>query len=102
RGETASAVYTFSAGRICVGRGAEVRNQRHHLIRTNDVAFTEGAGDVNASVSRQHAHLDYDATLGEHRLHDDGSAHGTGIVRGGRTVTVPRGGKGVRLRSGDE
>jgi hypothetical protein len=35
-------------------------------------------------------------------LHDDGSEHGTGIVREGRTVPVPRGARGVRLFSGDE
>jgi hypothetical protein len=39
---------------------------------------------------------------GEHRLHDDRSAHGTGIIRGDRTIPVPPGSRGVRLRSGDE
>jgi hypothetical protein len=35
-------------------------------------------------------------------VYDDGSEHGTGIVRHGRTLAVPRGARGVRLESGDE
>jgi hypothetical protein len=35
-------------------------------------------------------------------LHDDGSEHGTEIVRGGRTIPVHRGKRGVRLQSSDE
>jgi pSer/pThr/pTyr-binding forkhead associated (FHA) protein len=66
------------------------------------VAFREGAGDVNQSVSRRHAHISYDPDGRSFRLHDDGSEHGTGVVRLGRTVAVPRGTRGVRLESGDE
>ena len=57
---------------------------------------------MNQSVSRRHAHITYDSQSGHYRLHDDGSAHGTSIVRNGRTVTVPGGSHGVRLRNGDE
>jgi hypothetical protein len=39
---------------------------------------------------------------GELRLFDDRSAHGTSIVRNGKTISVPAGSKGVRLQSGDE
>jgi predicted component of type VI protein secretion system len=35
-------------------------------------------------------------------MHDDGSEHGTSIVRQGRSLQVPRGSRGVRLESGDE
>ena len=50
-----------------------------------------------------------DATLalvdddpGEYRLQDDRSVHGTSVVRGGRTIAVPAGSRGVRIESGDE
>ena len=94
--------FSLAGGRIDLGRCAEVRDSRHRLIRTNHVAFTETADDVNRSVSRRHAHISYDAQSEHFRLHDDGSEHGTGIVRDGRTVPVPRGARGVRLLSGDE
>ena len=80
----------------------EVRDSGHRLIRTNHVAFVEGSGDVNQSVSRRHAYISYEPHSRGFRLHDDGSEHGTGIVRNGRTVAVPRGSRGVRLHSADE
>ena len=94
--------FVLSGTRIDLGRCAEVRDSRHRLIRTNQVAFTEQPDDVNRSVSRRHAHITYDAHSERFRLHDDGSEHGTGIVRDGRTVPVPRGARGVRLFPGDE
>jgi hypothetical protein len=94
--------YSFVATRIELGRCSEVRDSGHRLIRTNHVAFTDGAADANLTVSRQHAHIACEAATGHVRLYDDGSSDGTGIVRGGRTVPVPRGSRGVRLRSGDE
>jgi hypothetical protein len=87
--------------RIDLGRGTEVRDDRHRLIRTNQVAFVERSGDVNQTVSRRHAHLSYDPGSHTFRLHDDGSEHGTSIVRNGRTVPVPRGSRGVRVAGGD-
>ena len=95
--------YTLPAStRIDLGRCADVRDSRHRLIRTNHVAFLERAGDVNQSVSRRHAHISYEPAARCFRLHDDGSEHGTGVVRHGRTLAVPRGARGVRLESGDE
>src|SRR5437773_1372402 len=102
RGIAERRAYAFLARRIDLGRCAEVRDSRNRLVRTNHVAFTEGSGDVNQSVSRQHAHIVYEPDSGHFRLHDDGSGHGTGIVRDGGTVSVPRGSRGVRLHSGDE
>lgn len=95
--------YTLTASsRIDIGRCAEVRDSRHRLIRTNHIAFLERSGDVNQSVSRRHAHVSYDPVSRRFRLHDDGSEHGTSIVRQGRSLQVPRGSRGVRLQSGDE
>jgi hypothetical protein len=94
--------YSFAAPRIDVGRGAEVRDHRNRLIRTNHVVFTEGAEDVNQTVSRTHGHIAYEPLSGGFRLHDDGSEHGTEIVRGGRTISVLPSTRGVRLQSDDE
>jgi hypothetical protein len=94
--------YTFALGRINLGRGAEVRDSRNQLIRSNHVAFAEDASAPNSSVSRRHAHIEYATELGHYRICDDGSVHGTGIVRSGRTVRVPAGTRGIRVFSGDE
>ena len=102
RGTAERKTYSFAAKRIDLGRCAEVRDTRNRLIRTNQVAFVEGSGEVNQSVSRRHAHLAYEPTSGAYRLRDDGSAHGTSVIRNGTTVAVPPGSLGIRLRTGDE
>jgi hypothetical protein len=82
--------YALAAStRIDLGRCAHVRDSRHRLIRTNHVAFLEGSGDVNQSVSRRHAHISYEPVARCFRLHDDGSEHGTGVVRRGRSSRFP-------------
>jgi len=102
RGTAERKTYSFAARRIDLGRCAEVRDTRNRLIRTNHVAFVEGSGDVNQSVSRCHAHLVYEPTSRGYRLRDDGSVHGTSVVRNGSAVAVPPGSLGIRLRAGDE
>jgi hypothetical protein len=92
--------YSFPGGTVSLGRGAEVRDARDRLIRTNQVAFVEGGGDINASVSRRHARIQYDPDTGAFRLHDDGASLGTSVIRDGRDVPAPRA-RGLRLRSGD-
>jgi hypothetical protein len=101
-GSAEKAAYTFALSRIDLGRCAEVRDNRNRLIRTNHVAFADDAGDLNHSVSRRHAHIEYAAGSGHYRVYDDRSAHGTGVLRSGRTITVHPGSRGVRLESGDE
>lgn len=93
--------YALALDRINLGRCAEVRDHRNRLLRTNHVAFSDAAGAINETVSRNHAHIDC-AVTGECRLYDDRSAHGTNIVRNGKTITVPAGPRGVRLQNGDE
>jgi hypothetical protein len=94
--------YSFSAVRVDIGRGPEVRDSRNRLIRTNHVAFTEAAGETNKSVSRKHAHIAYSPASSEYRVCDDGSAHGTSLLRNGHALRVPSGSRGTRLLSGDE
>jgi FHA domain len=102
QGDTERPSYVFATSRINLGRCAEVRDNRNRLIRRNDVAFAESAGEPNLSVSRQHAHIDCTASRGDYRLCDDRSLHGTSVLRDGRTIPVPPGARGVRLQSGDE
>lgn len=104
--------YVFTLPRVNLGRCAEVRDRLSRLVRTNHVAFVDLAGSSNDSVSRQHAHIEYvesgrraaggPADAGHFRIRDDRSAHGTSVVRKGRTLPVPAGSRGVRLESGDE
>ncbi|MEO8256326.1 MAG: FHA domain-containing protein [Acidobacteriota bacterium] len=101
-GSAEQAGYAFTLARVDLGRCAEVRDGRNRLIRTNHVAFADGAGDLNQSVSRRHAHIEYAAGSGHYRVYDDRSAHGTGVLRNGLTITVYPGSRGVRLESGDE
>jgi hypothetical protein len=102
RGTAERKNYSFAAKRIDLGRCAEVRDTHNRLIRTNHVAFVEGSGEVNQSVSRRHAHIAYEPATGGYRLRDDGSVHGTSVGRHGNTVVVPPGSLGIRLRTGDE
>lgn len=102
QGVTDRGTYLFAGSRINLGRCAEVRDHRNRLMRTNHVAFAESPTDPNSSVSRQHAHIDYIVEIAEYRLCDDRSAHGTGVLRNGSTISVPSGTRGIRLQSGDE
>jgi len=95
-------VYVFDQAPVALGRGDEVRDDRQRLLRTNQVVFTEGAGDINQSVSRRHARIEHDPAISAYRVYDDGSAQGTSVIRRGRGFPVPRGAKGLRLQPGDE
>lgn len=89
--------------RIQIGRLGDVLDSGKRIVRRNDVAFAEAEGPPNSTVSRAHAHLEWDRGTGRYRLFDDGSAFGTTVLREGRIVPVPRGaGKGIALESGDE
>lgn len=101
-GTASLAAYTFTSLPVTIGRGVEVRDSRHQLLRLNHVAFTENGGDVNQSVSRRHARIELDPQNGRPRVIDDNSAQGTGVIRHGRGIAVPRGSRGLGLRSGDE
>jgi hypothetical protein len=83
--------------RIYIGRLPEVLDAQGRPVRRNDIVLD------HSTVSRAHAHIEWDAGSGEYRLFDDGSSYGTGIVHDGRLVNVPAGaGRGIRLHPGDE
>ncbi len=96
--------HAFELERIHIGRMGRVEDRKHGAVRKNHLAFADDATDeVNASVSRAHASIRWDAATRSFRLFDDGSVHGTRVLRGGRDLTVPRhGSRGVRLEDGDE
>ena len=100
KGSAGQRVFAFTGGRVDIGRRAEVVDQRQRLIRTNQIAFAEDGAEENQSVSRRHAHVEF--AEGAYRIWDDRSAHGTSVVRAGRTIKVPAGARGARLSSGDE
>jgi hypothetical protein len=102
KGAAEKRTYALRAARIDLGRRVEVRNSRHRLIRTNHVAFVENDDAVNQTVSRCHAHITFDPATSSYRIHDDGSSHGTAILRRGASIDVSRGSRGVRILSGDE
>jgi hypothetical protein len=102
-GTAAKSRYSFNLSRINLGRLTDVLDRQQRVVRENQVAFTDGDDEVSQSVSRTHAHIRFAAGSGEALLHDDGSTHGTRVVRAGRTINVPRGGgRGLLLRDGDE
>src|SRR5690348_1965947 len=92
--------------RTNIGRSSEVIRS-HGIFRRNDLVFGED-NDVSRSVSREHAHVDYDKTTGEYRLFNDrwyklGSPDcATWIVRDGLSHEVHRNARGVKLEDGDE
>jgi len=94
--------YEATGKRVNLGRLSEVLDDQQQFVRRNDIAFADDGDAVNASVSRQHAHIDFDPATGW-RIFDDHSKSGTTILRQGDVVRVPSGaGRGVALKSGDE
>ena len=79
------------------------------LFRRNDLAF-EAETEINATVSREHAHILYDRSTGEYRLFNDrwyqrgqrSGECGLWIVRDGMSQEVHRNSRGARLEPGDE
>lgn len=101
-GSAGRASYTFTAATIAIGRGTDICDSRGRLIRLNHIAFPDGDDEVNQTVSRLHARIEFEAASNGYRLFDDGSAQGTNVIRQGRGHIVPRGMPGMTLISGDE
>lgn len=94
--------YAFQLARIELGRCGEVRDRHNRVVRTNHVAFVDEDSRENRTVSRRHAHVEFQSSSDEFRLFDDGSEQGTHLARSGKSIAVPPGARGVRLQSGDE
>jgi hypothetical protein len=88
---------TATKQRIHIGRIAEVLDDRQRLVRRNDVAVD------HQTVSRAHAHIEFDEQTGVFRLFDDGSSYGTSVLHDGRLFEVPKAGaRGQKITDGDE
>lgn len=103
KGVAQAAEFELTKARLNLGRLEEITDSEQRIVRRNDIAFMEGDDQANATVSRQHAHIERDAEAGGYRIADDGSEYGTRIFRDGRSIEVPKGSRrGERLRAGDE
>lgn len=102
-GQTGRRTHELRLQRIEIGRMDTVVDRTRRTVRRNHLAFLDQEDEVNASVSRAHAHLEYQEDERGFRLFDDDSSQGTRVLRDGRSHDVPsRGSRGVKLRHGDE
>jgi hypothetical protein len=102
KGTATQHVYELAGERIYLGRLDEVVDSDGRVKRRNDVAFRE-EGEINHTVSREHARIAWDAASGGYWLRAEQNASGTRIYRSGKTIDVSaHDRRGVRLQSGDE
>lgn len=103
KGSATQRVYEFEeTPRIYLGRLEEVVDSDGRVRRRNDVAFQE-EGEVNTTVSREHARIAWDDETGGYWLRAEQNASGTRIYRTGKTIDVSaHDRRGVRLQAGDE
>jgi hypothetical protein len=102
-GAAGARTHEFELQRINVGRLSRVEGRAPGSVRHNHLAFADDGSEVNATVSRAHAHIEHQSEGDHFLLFDDGSAHGTRVLRGGRSIVVPRqGSRGVRVQDGDQ
>lgn len=103
KGDAFQHVYEFEdLPRIHLGRMEEVVDSDGRVRRRNDVAFRE-EGEVNTTVSREHARITWDDATGGYWLRAEQNASGTRIYRNGRTIDVSaHDRRGVRIQGGDE
>ncbi len=102
KGVATQRVYEVDSPRVFLGRLEEVTDADGRVRRRNDVAFLE-VGEINATVSREHARIAWDAESGGYWLRAEQNASGTRIYRGGRTIDVSsHDRRGVRVQAGDE
>lgn len=102
KGTATQHVYEFENPRIFLGRLQEVMDADGRVRRRNDVAFKE-EGEINTTVSREHARITWDDETGGFWLRAEQNASGTRIYRTGRAIDVSaHDRRGVRLQTGDE
>jgi hypothetical protein len=105
RGSANVPEFAIDKPRVFIGREPEVY-LHGGIHRRNDLTFAD-ENEVNRSVSREHAHIEFDRKTGECRLFNDrwykrGTDCGTRMVRDGVSIEVHRDSRGTRLEPGDE
>ncbi|HEX9940878.1 MAG TPA: FHA domain-containing protein [Thermoanaerobaculia bacterium] len=102
KGKATQRVYELEGPRIHLGRLEEVVDAEGRVLRRNDVAFGE-QGEVNSTVSREHARITWDDESAGYWLRAEQNASATRIYRAGKTIDVSaHDRRGVRLQAGDE
>ena len=102
-GKAGAPEFPLDKARINIGRVVDVY-RAGGLFRRNDVVFDD------ETVSREHAHIQYDRATGEYRLFNDRwyergprpGECGIWIVRDGMSQEVHRDSRGAKLEHGDE
>ncbi len=104
KGAAAQASFLINKAAFNIGRSEEVTDKRKQkVMRRNDMAFLDSGDESTHSVSRIHAHIEYDNASAVYLIYDDNSERGTRIFREGNTIPVISGSRrGVRLKTGDE
>ena len=106
QGEANVGAIRLDKARTNIGRVVDAY-RAEGIFRRNDLAFSADT-EINRSVSREHAHIQFDRASGEYRIFNDrwyprgGGECGTWIVRDGMSQEVHRDARGKRLESGDE
>ncbi|MFZ4628122.1 MAG: FHA domain-containing protein [Blastocatellia bacterium] len=85
---------------IRIGRTEEVLDLHGRLIRRNDLVFADQQDEINLSVGRIQARIEFDPARACFVLFDENSRHGTAVERGGRMMTATQQ-RGIALQHGD-
>jgi hypothetical protein len=93
--------YRIKKAQTYIGRMEEVIDKHGFPVRRNDVVFLDTEDELNSTVSRTHACLEYDERRRDFFLRDTESRHGTRIERHTQMIEV-NGPQAVRLRDGDK
>ena len=83
-----------------IGRTEEVLDRHGRLVRRNDLVFADQQDEVNLSVGRIQARVEYDPAWACFVLFDENSRHGSAVERGGRMMTATQQ-RGIPLQHGD-
>jgi len=101
-GQASAAEVRLTAHRINLGRRERVTDDTGRVVRNNHLAFTDVRNGINETVSRRHAHLEFDDKAGCYRIFRDSADAPVTVVSQGRlTSEIPLSGLGLALRPGD-
>jgi hypothetical protein len=102
KGDAPVSSLPLATHRVNLGRQERIRDTKGNLVRRNDLHFADVKNGVNETVSRRHAHLEYDPEGGGYRLFRDSPDAETAVASDSRVIDdVPLGGLGILLKPGD-
>ncbi len=110
KGRAAQKRYSIKKSPFNIGRLHEVTDNHRRILRRNDLVFLEKGADlsdadkdINRTVAREHAHIEFDDKAGVFRLFADRGDGVTRIFRNGKLIKVPRvNSRGIKLEAGDD